>query len=343
MTQRAVRLGIVLPLSLIPESPSRPRVKMNILVYGAGVLGSLYAARFQGGGHKVSLLARGQRLQDIREHGIVLKDVLSGQTTTTCVPTVEQLGSTDGYDLAVVLMGKHQVAAILPKLAANRHIPNVLFLHNNAAGSQSMIESLGNERVLLGFPGAGGKLDGYVIHYLLIEQQPTTLGEPDGRATSRVRQIANVFKSSGFPTVISRRIDAALKAHAIFITSIESALVLAGGNAELAANRDLLLLMVRAVREGFKGLQARGVPIVPFKLKLMFVNLPKWFPISYWQRTLQGKLGEYSLASHAKAAPDELRQLIAEIRTVLGDRYVSTGAMEHLYGGVRGSPAQAES
>ena len=98
-----------------------------------------------------------------------------------------------------------------------------------------MIESLGHERV---FPGAGGKLDGHVVDHLLIDQQPTTLGEPDGRATSRVEQIADVFKSAGFPTVISRRIDAALKAHAIFITGIESAIFLAGGNEELAANRD---------------------------------------------------------------------------------------------------------
>ena len=51
---------------------------MNILVYGAGVLGSLYAARLQEAGQHVSLLARGQRLQDIREHSIVLTDVLTG-------------------------------------------------------------------------------------------------------------------------------------------------------------------------------------------------------------------------------------------------------------------------
>ena len=75
---------------------------MNMLVYGAGVLGSLYAARLQEAGQHVSLLARGQRLQDIREHGILLEDVLTGQTTTTHVKVVEQLGPEDQYDLAVV-------------------------------------------------------------------------------------------------------------------------------------------------------------------------------------------------------------------------------------------------
>ena len=61
--------------------------------------------------------------------------------------------------------------------------------------------------------------------------------------------------------------------------------------------------MVKAIREGFKGLQARGIPIVPFKLKLMFLNLPKWLPIFYWQRTLQSKLGEYMLGFTRKSSP----------------------------------------
>jgi 2-dehydropantoate 2-reductase len=210
---------------------------MNILVYGAGVLGSLYAARLQEAGQHVSLLARGQRLQDLRQHGIILADVLTGQTTTTHVEVVEQLGPEDRYDLAVIVMGKHQVSAILPWLAANKQIPSVLFLHNNAAGPQAMIEALGRERVLLGFSGAGGKREGQVIDYLLIKQQPTTLGEVDGRTTPRLEQIADAFRAAGFPVAISSNIDAALKTHAVFVTSIESAVVVAGGNKELASIR----------------------------------------------------------------------------------------------------------
>ena len=49
---------------------------MKILVYGAGVLGSLYAYRLQASGHDVLLLARGQRLEDLRLHGLVLEDLI---------------------------------------------------------------------------------------------------------------------------------------------------------------------------------------------------------------------------------------------------------------------------
>jgi 2-dehydropantoate 2-reductase len=304
---------------------------MNILVYGAGVLGSLFAARLQESGQRVSLLARGQRAQDIREYGIVLDDVLTGQLTTTRVNVVDQLGPEDRYDLAVVVMGKHQVSAILPRLAANKQIPSILFLHNNAAGFQAIVEALGRERVLLGFAGAGGKHEGRVIDYLLIEQQPTTLGELDGRTTPRLEQIAKAFKDAGFPVAISANVDAALKTHAVFITCIESAVVVAGDSKELASQLDLLMLMVTAIRQGFKALQAHGIPIVPFNLKLMFLWMPKWFPVLYWKRALKSKLGEYSLDAHSKAAPAEILQLSAEVRTLVDDATVSTPAMDQLY------------
>jgi hypothetical protein len=63
----------------------------------------------------------------------------------------------------------------------------------------------------------------------------------------------------------------------------------------------------------------------------MFLWMPKWFPVLYWQRTLQSKLGEYSLAAHAKAAPAEIRQLIDEVRTLLGDTAISIPAMDQLF------------
>jgi 2-dehydropantoate 2-reductase len=159
--------------------------KMKILFYGAGVMGSLYAARLQDSGQDVSVLARGQRLADIREHGIVLDDMSTGSKSTTRVNVVEQLDSQDAYDLVVVMMPKNQVSKILPVLAANLNTPNVLFMFNNAGGPDEIVNALGRERVLLGFPGAGGIWKDHVIRYMVVSgrQQPTTLGE-DSRSPS---------------------------------------------------------------------------------------------------------------------------------------------------------------
>lgn len=43
---------------------------MKVLIYVAGVIGSLLAARLHEAGHDVSLLARGERLGALRENGV---------------------------------------------------------------------------------------------------------------------------------------------------------------------------------------------------------------------------------------------------------------------------------
>lgn len=178
---------------------------MKILIYGAGVLGSLYAARLQEVGQEVSILARGQRLTNIRDHGIVLENGETRHQTAIHVKAVEQLAPTDAYDLVVVLMPKQYIPNILPNLAANQHTPNVLFMFNNAAGLDELVNALGRERVLLGFAGAGGTRKDYVIRYRVVdgEKQSTTLGELDGSTTPRLEKIASVFESAGFPVAIS--------------------------------------------------------------------------------------------------------------------------------------------
>ena len=57
----------------------------RVLVYGAGVIGSLYAARIWRAGLNTSILARGSRLKDLREHGIVLQDCSTGGISTAPV------------------------------------------------------------------------------------------------------------------------------------------------------------------------------------------------------------------------------------------------------------------
>ncbi len=51
---------------------------MKTLIFGAGPTGSLYAARLFEAGHDITLLDRGQRLEDLRTHGVALEDAFSG-------------------------------------------------------------------------------------------------------------------------------------------------------------------------------------------------------------------------------------------------------------------------
>jgi len=308
----------------------------RILVYGAGPLGSLFAARLQEGGNDVSILARGQRLADLREHGIVLVDVLTKQRTVTRVDVVEALASDDGYDLVLVIMRKNHALEILPILAANQHTPNVLFLMNNAAGPGELVKALGTERVLIGFPNAAGYREGHAVHCLSgTEDDPAFVpfGEADGRITPRTQQVARILESApGFGAEMCTDMDTWLKYHvALLMPSLAPALYAAGtDNYRLARTRDLVVLTVRAIREGFRVLRALGLPVTPSKYRL-FEWVPEPILVLMLQRLLVHDLMEVAMVKHANAARDEVQHLTDEFLALARTTSVPTPVIDHMY------------
>ncbi len=309
---------------------------MKILVCGSGPLGSLFAARLHQGGHEVTLLARGGRLADLRQHGIVLHDVQTDAWTTDHVTLIEQLAPDDPYDLALVIMRKNHALAFLPTLAANRCIPHLLFLMNNAAGPDALAQAVGRERVLIGFPASAGYRDGHVMHVLTGQpgdEMEIPIGEIDGRDTDRVHQVAAALaRMPGFEVEVRPDMDAWLKYHvALLMPSLAAALYGCGTDMiRLAGTRDALVLALRAVREGFRVLQALGYPITPKELGI-FAWAPEPLLIAIFQRRLRHPLVEVALARHAAAARDEVQHLAEEFLELARLTTVPTPAIGRLY------------
>jgi 2-dehydropantoate 2-reductase len=282
---------------------------MEILVYGAGVVGSQYAARLRQAGHMVTLLARGERAAELREHGIVLEAVNNGRVEAVHVGVREKLEEDDRYDLIIVAMRTNQVSSVLPELAANHNSPNVLFLGNNPAGSQELIRALGRERVILGFGGMGGQRKGHVIQYYASPSRAygrTYLGELDGQASSRIVHIMIALTEARLEPEMVPNMDAWLKAHAALISPLALAVYSAGGdNYRLARTPDGLLLAVRAIKESLGVLRALNIPILP-----AYFRLVEWLPEPLLVVALRGlfntRAAESNIAGHANAARDEM-------------------------------------
>ncbi|MGD8397403.1 MAG: 2-dehydropantoate 2-reductase N-terminal domain-containing protein [Anaerolineae bacterium] len=307
----------------------------KILVYGAGPLGSLFAARLQQGGNAVSLLARGERLAQVREHGVVLHDTITDEREVTRVRVVEALAPDDAYDLVLVIMRKNHALEILPVLAANQRTPNVLFLMNNAGGPGALVDALGKDRVLIGFPGSAGYREGHVVYVLTGtegDEADVLLGEVDGLVTARTRRVARVLASApGLGAEIRTDMDAWLKYHvALLFPSLAPALRAAGrDNYRLARTRDLVVLALRAMREGFRVLQALGLPVTPSYLRII-----QWLPepllVPLAQRLLRDPRMETALVKHAKAAQSEVEYLIGEFVALARTTAVATPTIDRL-------------
>lgn len=316
---------------------------MKILVYGAGNIGSLYAAKLKESGNDVAILARGQRLREIREHGIRLEDSVSRNETTTHIEAVESLAPDDAYDLVLVILPRHRVCEVLPILAANRNTPSVMFFGNNAGGPEDMIESLGRKRVLLGFPGAAGIGQHERIRYLILDrrEQPTTIGEIDGSKSSRMKDIANALRSAGFLVSISANMDAWLKTHVAEMVPTAGALYMANEHiGQLKHNREALGLMIRAIREGYRVLSSLGIPITPSTHKVFH-----WIPEFLLVAMIRSKLNDKSWSikiGHASNARDEMKTIASEFRELTRQSGIATPALDEFQSYIDGTEGPAD-
>ena len=305
---------------------------MRILIYGAGNIGCLYAAKFAQSGQDVAILARGDRYDALRDRGITLENGVSDERTTTSVAVIDRLDPGDAYDLMLVVLPKPALGEVLPILAANEHTPSVMFIGNNASGPEPMISALGRERVLLGFPGAAAITHDGAIRYVITSrgEQPTTIGEVDGRRTERIEAIASALEGAGFPASICTNMDAWLKTHVAKILPTGGALFYAGGDVEqLATNHEAILLMVRAIREGLKILQANDIPITPSNHRVL-QWLPEWLIVFIMKRMFSGETMTIKLG-HAKHAHREFQQLTEEFRALNAATRLPTPAMDRLF------------
>ncbi|MFJ2561209.1 MULTISPECIES: ketopantoate reductase family protein [unclassified Streptomyces] len=284
---------------------------MKLLVYGAGVCGSLFAARMHEAGHDVSLLARGERLTALRRHGVRLAEEDGPDVKRVPVPVVEYPDS--GYDLITVFVRTHQVDAVLESLAGVQG--DVLFLLNWAAGPETLGAVIGHERVLLGFPTTGGTMDGDVVRYrksdFITRRVAIPIGEPDGRTTPRLVRIVETFRTAGINAKAEPQMDAWLRTHAAFEVPLGQAVYAAGGPVVLADDPDAVRGMLHLMRRNLTAMETPPVPRAFAALRA----LPQGLLVALLRRFLKSPTAVHSgLNDPSPATAAELERLAEQLR-----------------------------
>lgn len=282
---------------------------MRVLVYGAGVLGSQFAVRLQDAGHEVELVARGDRLASLRQHGVQIARARDAYVRRVVVPVVERPAGV--YDLILVLVRTHQVAAVLESVVDVGG--DVLFLHNWAAGPEPLGAVIGHERVLLGFPASGaGVMDGDIVRprpATVVERLARMpIGEPDGRTTPRLERIVRAFRAAGMRAKAEPRMDDRLRTHAAFEVPLGQAVHEAGGPVALAEDRAAVREMVQRVRRSLGAMRVEPVPRAFGVLQI----LPEDALVAVFRRFLAGPLAG-PLGTVSPAAIGEYERLAEQL------------------------------
>jgi len=308
---------------------------MKTLLFGAGPLGSLYACLLYKAGYEVTLLARNEHYDFVKENGVILINEFTGEKTMEKVKVTDSLGIEDYYDLVIVIMRKNSVKKILPILNRNKYVKNILFMGNNTVGFDEYLEHLPEEKILFGFPGGGGSRIDHVVHYIDSDKPggkrlPVVIGEINGVLKERTRKIINMFENAGVPVKTVDDMDSWQKYHVAFINPIAGALLRSGDNYKLAQDKETIRKYIRAVKEGGRVLKTLGYT-KSYNPKFKFFY---WFPegllINILAKLFNSKFAEVAMMMHVRAARDEMIELGNELLALKAKTSVQTPNLEEL-------------
>jgi 2-dehydropantoate 2-reductase len=302
----------------------------NILIFGAGVIGSVSAGKLSLAGHSVSVLARNKRLNELQLNGLLISEK-GKKPVKTNVTVISELKTDDIYDYVFVTLRKDQLKDALQILGQNRS-KNFVFMVNTSSGYADWIEKIGLERVIPAFPGAGGKVENGIVYYSLTSRfiQPTTLGEIDGKATQRINELVEVLRNAGFPTSISNKMDSWQKSHIAMVCPLAYGIYFDGGdNYTLAKNKTAIIQMTKALRETFSFLKNSKIGIEPSKLNL-FRLIPLYILNFVIPFVFNSKWAETVISNHAIAAHDEMAMLFNDFISLAKDKGYNLNELKRL-------------
>ncbi|NFA59106.1 hypothetical protein K8O96_00615 [Clostridium sporogenes] len=306
---------------------------MKILIYGAGVIGSVFAGKLALAGNDITVLARGKRFEELKNDGIVLVNHKTQEVEQVNVNIIDTLLPNAQYDYIIVTMQRTQVDNILSILSENSS-KNIVFVVNTASGYDEWITTVGKDRLMIGFPATGGERKEGKVHYFIVKGiqrtfQTTTFGEYSGEKTRRIEKLIKIFNQAKIPSVFCKDIDAWQKTHVALVTNIANALYgFDCDNFRLGRSYKDIKQMIKGIQEGRQVLRKNGVNPTP--QKLLWLDLPASIVAISFSIFMRTALAENTMAKHCAVAKSEMILLQQEFDELIVKSNIDTPAIDDL-------------
>lgn len=276
---------------------------MRILIFGAGVIGSLYGALLADAGYDVSIYARGRWLESLTQDGLLYKR--KGKIRKAPVNILSRLEAKDCYDLILLTVRENQLHAALEELRQNVS-PTIVTMVNSLETYDSWEAICGEGRIIPAFPGAGGGFDGNVLDAALTPRliQPTTIGKTGGRE----KDLARVLHRAKIPCQIVPDMHAWQLCHLAMVVPIADAYYEAADPEHAGRDAALMRKTAKQIRDNLDAIAARRIRLSPGKMQA-FRLLPT--PLVGWILgfVFQSSFGDRFMYRHSMKAPDEMHRL----------------------------------
>ena len=236
---------------------------MKILMFGRGVIASLYGWALEKAGNDVEFYVRPGRSADFGPSvELDLRDGREsrrGKAVTGPWPVTlrEDLESDHDYDLIILSVNHDQLATAVDFLSTRVGRATVLVFNNVWTDPAAAVAQLPREQVVWAFPGGGGGYSGNTLRGGFVKS--VFLGDVDGSSrTERHRVVRELFTAAGFSTSQVADFRSWLWFHVILDAGIMVGWLRMGSFDALVRSRPALKEVVRLVREMIPVLKAKG-------------------------------------------------------------------------------------
>ena len=280
---------------------------MRVLIYGAGVIGCLYATLFSKAGFDTTIYARGRRLESFKQNGLLY--FKNKKIKKAKVNIIDKVEADDIYDFVFLTVKSNQVHTSLEDLK-NNNSPNIVTMLNTLEKYNTWEEICGKGRIIPAFPGAGGSFEGNILNAKLTPSiiQVTTFGEISGSKSERLLQLASIFKRSHIPYKIEKDMHAWQLCHLAMIVPIADAYYEASVPEKAGEDKELMEKTAISIKKNLDSLCKLGVTLTPKKMKVLH-RLPVQILSIGLRFIFQSEFGNIFMYQHSMKALDEMKEL----------------------------------
>lgn len=244
---------------------------MQLLIMGAGSIGSVAGGFMAKAGHKVTLIGRDPHMAAIRSHGLRIRGIWGEHHVSSLTALTDTTGLQRGdFDAILVCVKSYDTATVAATLQPLVDDATLVCAYQNGLGNaETLAAALGWERVVGARAIYGTVLPAPGEAEVTVIANPTAIGpyldKPGAEALVKPSQaLAEAMNDAGLPTVFTGCIATVLWAKVAYNCALNplSALLDVPYGA-LAASEDTRAIMHEVITELYAVAGALGVPLDP--------------------------------------------------------------------------------
>lgn len=310
----------------VSELSQSPNGKLNVLVFGAGAIGTYIGGSLALAGHQLVLVDRPKAVDELRERGLRLDLTLDGRRKTKevyriepasfrIVSSLEDALRYGPFDVALFALKSYDTPAALEDMKPYAEkLPPVLCLSNGVSNEPAIAEVLGNDKVIYGTVTSAVRRRGAGD---IVLEKLRGVGVAQGHPLSE--KLNNALDQAYLNSKLFD--DPASMKWSKMLTNLlanPTSAILDMTAGEVFADKDLYKLEIEMLRECLAVMKAQGIEVVdlpgtPVRALAYATTLPLWISKPFLARAAGAgrgaKMPSFHIDLHSGRGKSEVEYL----------------------------------